>query len=168
VPFYLRSGKALAEKTTEVVIEFQSPPHLMFEFPPDYQLTPNILSLCIQPDEGIHLKFETKRPDSSEEIRSVDMEFHYHSSFKGQDLPDAYERLLLDVLQGDPALFIRSDEIEGAWKLIDPILAGWQSPDAPPLVTYQPGSWGPTEADSLMARENRIWRLGCGGHEEEQ
>ena len=164
VPFYLRSGKALAQKSTEIIIEFQRPPHMMFDLPPDYRLTPNILSLCIQPDEGIHLKFQTKVPDSAQEMRSVDMEFHYRSSFGDGALPDAYERLLLDALNGDASLFARSDGIEMAWQLIDPVVQGWESPDAPPLALYEPGSWGPTEADELIARDGRTWRRGCGDH----
>jgi glucose-6-phosphate 1-dehydrogenase len=161
VPFYLRSGKALAEKNSQIVVEFQCPPHLMFNLPPGHDFTPNILSLCIQPNEGVHLKFETKVPDSAQETRSVDMEFHYHSSFEGV-LPDAYERLLLDALHGDASLFTRSDEIEMAWQLIDPVVQGWEeNPAALPLVTYEPGSWGPVEADELMARDGRVWRQGC-------
>jgi glucose-6-phosphate 1-dehydrogenase len=166
VPFYLRSGKALATKTSELVIEFKAPPHVMFDLPDDYILTPNQLSLCIQPDEGIHLRFETKVPGSPQETRSVDMEFHYRSSFKGESLPDAYQRLLLDALNGDASLFTRSDEIELAWSIVDPVLEGWESsPQASPLVSYIPGSWGPLEADRFLAGDSRIWRLGCGAHE---
>jgi glucose-6-phosphate 1-dehydrogenase len=164
VPFFLRSGKAMAKKVSEVVIQFQCPPHVMFDLPPGYRLTPNTLSLGIQPDEGIHLKFETKVPDSAQETRSVDMEFHYRSSFGDKTLPDAYERLLLDALHGDASLFARSDEIEMAWRLIDRILENWESPDAPPLTTYEPGSWGPIEADAFLALDGRVWRDGCGEH----
>lgn len=164
VPFYLRSGKALAEKVTEILIEFLCPPHLMFDLPEDYQLTSNILAMCIQPDEGIHLRFETKVPDTVEETRSVDMEFHYSSSFDVKRLPDAYERLLLDTLQGDAALFTRSDGIEMAWRLIDPLVAAWESAEAPPLAIYPVGSWGPAEAGELLARDDHLWLRGCGGH----
>jgi glucose-6-phosphate 1-dehydrogenase len=167
VPFYLRSGKALATRLSEVTIEFQRPPHVMFELPGNQEFMPNVLSLCIQPDEGIHLKFETKVPGSAQESRSVDMEFHYRSSFRGEGLPDAYERLLLDAIQGDASLFTRTDEIEKAWGLIDPVVRGWESSEAPALVTYEPGSWGPVEADGLLARDGRIWRLGCC-HDEDQ
>ena len=163
VPFYLRSGKALAHKTTEIIIQFQRPPHMMFDLPPDYRFTPNILSLCIQPDEGIHLKIQTKVPDAAQDMRSVDMEFHYGSSFEG-GLPDAYERLLLDALNGDASLFARSDEIETAWKLVDPVIHICENPEAPPLASYEPGSWGPVEADELLAREGRVWRQGCSEH----
>jgi len=168
VPFYLRSGKSLAEKVTEIVIEFERPPHVMFDLPPGQEFRPNILSLGIQPDEGIHFKFQAKVPGSAQEMRLVDMAFHYRSSFGIERLPDAYERLLLDTLQGDASLFARSDEIELAWQLIDPIVRGWrESPDAPPLTTYEPGSGGPTEADHFLARDGCIWRRGCTMHEEQ-
>ena len=166
VPFYLRSGKALAHKTSEIIIEFQRPPHLMFHLPSDTDFTPNILSLCIQPDEGIHLRFEAKMPDSEQEMRSVDMDFHYHSSFTGTVLPDAYERLLLEALEGDASLFTRSDAIEEAWKLIDPILQGWEQKKGPALRNYPRGSWGPEEANELMARDENKWRFGCSDVEE--
>jgi glucose-6-phosphate 1-dehydrogenase len=161
VPFYLRSGKALKRKTSEIIIEFQRPPHMMFHLPETSDFTPNILSLCIQPDEGIHLRFEAKVPDSDQEMRSVDMDFHYHSSFNGTLLPEAYERLLLEALQGDASLFTRSDELEAAWRLVDPILQGWADQNNPPLASYKTGAWGPDEADQLLARNGHRWRLGC-------
>jgi glucose-6-phosphate 1-dehydrogenase len=164
VPFYLRSGKALARKNTEIVIEFLKPPHLMFEFGDESMFTPNIISLCLQPNEGIHLKFGAKVPDSNQEIRPVDMEFHYSSSFKDDTLPDAYERLLLEALHGDPALFTRSDGIENAWRLIDPVIENIESPEGigpPPLIVYDPATWGPEEAADLLNRDGRIWRQGC-------
>ncbi len=164
VPFYLRSGKGLATKTTEINIQFKCVPHLMFLLPPQEEITPNVLSLCIQPDEGIHLRIEAKKPGTGMHPRPVDMEFHYADVFGGDALPDAYERLLLDVIQGDAALFARADEIELAWGLIDPIHRAWQEPDAPPLTSYQPGSWGPAEADELLAREGRAWLHSCGEH----
>ncbi len=162
VPFYLRSGKALAEKVTEVIIEFNRPPHVMFDLSPGQEFTPNILSMGIQPDEGIHFKFQAKVPGSAQEMRLVDMAFHYRPTFGIERLPDAYERLLLDTLQGDASLFARSDEIELAWRLMDPVVRGWgESPDALPLTTYEQGSLGPTEADELMARDGRLWRQVC-------
>jgi glucose-6-phosphate 1-dehydrogenase len=160
VPFYLRSGKALARKTSEIIIEFERPPHLMFRLPEGRNFSPNILSLCIQPDEGIHLRFEAKLPDSDQEMRSVDMDFHYRSSFSGS-LPDAYERLLLEALAGDASLFTRSDSIEASWKMVDPIVQGWETQNDPPLIVYPVGSWGPAEADQLLARDGHTWRLGC-------
>jgi glucose-6-phosphate 1-dehydrogenase len=164
IPFYLRSGKAMARKSSTVTIEFEAPPHPMFRLAGEGSLTPNILSICIQPDEGIHLKFETKIPDSANSTRSVDMEFHYRSSFGDEPLPDAYERLLIDALLGDASLFIRSDEIEHAWRLIDPILDGWAAGEPEDLESYAPGSWGPDGSTGLTARDGRVWRLGCGDH----
>jgi len=162
VPFYLRSDKSLAGKTSQVIVVFQRPPHLMFRLPDEYQFVPNILSLCIQPDEGIHLMFEAKVPDSDQEMRSVDMEFHYRDSFTGV-LPDAYERLVLEALRGDASLFTRSDGIEAAWKLVDSITSGWETSEAPDLALYRRGSWGPSEANALLARDGRSWQLGCIG-----
>lgn len=162
VPFFLRSGKALANKATDIVIRFKRPPHLMFPMPKDARLRSNILAICIQPDEGIHLRFEAKEPDTVATMRSVDMEFHYAESFGASAIPEAYERLLLDAINGDAALFTRADEIELSWKLVDSVLAGWQSPIAPPLAFYAPGSQGPAEADDLLARDKRTWLPGCG------
>jgi len=162
VPFYMRSGKALEAKTSEVVIEFKAPPHVMFPLPDDYPMTPNFLSLCIQPDEGIHLRFETKVPDTQQETRSVDMDFHYRDSFGTDRIPDAYERLLVDAVMGDASLFTRSDEIEEAWRIIDPVLQAWEeNPDTPHLQTYPVGSWGPDQADSFIEKAGFVWRLGC-------
>jgi glucose-6-phosphate 1-dehydrogenase len=161
VPFYLRSGKGLAAKTTEVAIQFKGVPHLMFPIPQEEQMTPNILSLCLQPDEGIHLRFEAKVPGAGMRTRSVDMEFHYAEDFGAAALPEAYERLLLDAVQGDASLFARADEIELAWGIIDPILDAWGQPGAPPLAFYQQGSWGPVEADQFLAQDGHAWILGC-------
>ncbi len=162
VPFFLRSGKALKQKTTEIVVEFRRPPHLFFNLPRGRQLEPNFLCLCIQPDEGIHLSFQTKVPGSTSEVQLVNMEFGYSDTFQHLPLPEAYERLLLDAIQGDAALFTREDEIELSWKLIDYILHSWQSPQAQPLQIYAPGSWGPEAADRLLTADHRAWRLGCG------
>lgn len=165
VPFYLRSGKALRKKTSEITVAFQRPPHIMFNLPNAEELTPNILSMCIQPDEGIHLKFETKLPDSAQETRSVDMEFHYRESFGDGPLPDAYERLILDALHGDSSLFARSDEIENAWKLIDPIIQAWEQREDLVPAQYERGSWGPSQAMQLIGQSGRQWQMGCGEHE---
>ena len=167
VPFYLRSGKQMAAKTTEIAIQFKRVPHLMFPRQPGEDITSNVLSLCLQPGEGIHLRFEAKEPGVGMRPRPVDMEFHYAEDFGASALPEAYERLLLDAIQGDASLFARADEIEMAWGLIDPILAGWEQPDAPPLVFYEPGSWGPAEADDFLAQDGRAWHYGCGGHRDE-
>ncbi len=160
VPFYLRSGKALAHKTSGIIIEFQQPPHLMFHLPEGSDFTPNILTLCIQPDEGIHLRFEAKVPDSDQEMRSVDMDFHYHSSFGGP-LPEAYQRLLLEALDGDASLFTRSDSIDASWRLLDPIIHAWEGQNAPALEIYPVGSMGPQAADRLLIRDGRRWRMDC-------
>jgi glucose-6-phosphate 1-dehydrogenase len=164
VPFYLRSGKNLAAKTTEIAIQFKAVPHLMFKESPGNEIAPNVLSLCLQPDEGIHLRFEAKQPGAGMRSGSVAMEFHYAEQFGEAALPEAYERLLLDAMQADASLFARADEIELAWGLIDPILASQDGADAARLAYYEPGSWGPSEADDFLARDGRAWHYGCGGH----
>ncbi|GER81118.1 MAG: glucose-6-phosphate dehydrogenase [Anaerolineales bacterium] len=157
VPFYLRSGKNLAEKLSQIVIRFKEPPLAMFPMTSEQKTAPNMLMLYIQPDEGIHLRFEAKAPDTVAETRSVDMEFHYAEAFGPTAIPEAYERLLLDALQGDAALFTRADETETAWGIMDPILQAWETQGNPPLGTYTPNSWGPAEADALLARDGRQW-----------
>jgi glucose-6-phosphate 1-dehydrogenase len=122
---------------------------------------PNTLSICIQPNEGIHLTFEAKTPDSARETQSVDMDFRYSTAFGKALIPEAYERLLLDALHGDASLFTRSDEIEAMWQIIDPLLDAWQSEEAPPLTFYARKSWGPIEAEELLARDGHAWHLGC-------
>lgn len=162
VPFYLRSGKALANKVTEISIQYRHVPHLMFPLPPGAQLPPNVLGLCLQPNEGMHLSFETKIPGAGMRSRSVDMSFLYEQDFGKNTLPDAYERLILDAMQGDASLFTRSDEIELAWAIVDPILAGWASEHAPVLAFYESGTWGPGKADEFMQADGRKWLYGCG------
>jgi glucose-6-phosphate 1-dehydrogenase len=166
VPFYLRSGKSLKRKATEITIEFQKPPHLMFGLSDPDELTPNILSMCIQPDEGIHLKFQAKEPDSEQNMRAVDMEFHYQKFFDGVKLPGAYERLLSEAIAGDPSLFTRSDGIETAWQIIDPLIQSWEDQSTDDLAVYDPGSWGPVEAEDLLSRDGRRWRINCGLHDD--
>lgn len=161
VPFFIRSGKALAAKLTEITILFKRPPHLMFPMSSGSIIGPNQLTMCIQPDEGIHLSFQAKVPDTQADMRPVDMSFHYDESFGPQAIPEAYERLLLDALKGDASLFTRSDSIELAWALVDPILEAWDGPDAPPLRFYEKGSWGPDEADELIAHDGYCWVSGC-------
>jgi len=161
VPFYLRSGKRLALKTTEIAIEFKCVPHLMFAVEREKDIAPDVLSLCIQPNEGIHLRFQAKEPGAGMQTRPVRMEFHYAGHFGTGTLPDAYERLLLDALTGDASLFARADEIELAWSLIDPVLEQWEGDEAPPLAFYESGTWGPSEADQLLARDGRFWHQQC-------
>ena len=160
VPFYLRSGKNLKEKLTQVTIEFKAPPHLLFPTQ-NNKLTPNMLVLYLQPDEGIHWRFEAKVPDTISDMRSVDMEFKYADSFGKTAIPEAYERLLLDTITGDASLFTRADEVETAWGLIDPIIEGWKELKHP-MFTYDPGTWGPKEADELLARDHRQWSMWDG------
>ena len=164
MPFYLRSGKALRDKRTEVLIQFRRPPHLLFPQGDSGEISPNTLSICLQPDEGVHLEFQAKTPDSPLELRPVDLEFHYEDSFGGRDIPDSYERLLLDALNGDASLFIRSDEIEQAWSIIDPVIDGLGRTDAPLPAVYSPGSEGPDEAVSFLSRDGREWLQRCGVH----
>jgi glucose-6-phosphate 1-dehydrogenase len=157
VPFYLRSGKRLAVKATEIVIEFKCPPQLLFSHAPQDCIKPNILSITIQPDEGIHLKFLAKVPGAGLEMSSVDLEFHYQTGFRGKSLPTAYERLLLDALQGDASLFARADEIELAWGIIDPIIHAWESDSTRKPVLYPAGTWGPVESDSFIRSDGHVW-----------
>jgi glucose-6-phosphate 1-dehydrogenase len=160
VPFYLRSGKNLKEKLSQVTIEFKCPPHLLFP-KQEGGMTPNMLVLYLQPDEGVHWRFEAKVPDTVAELRSVDMEFHYSDSFGKTALPDAYERLLLDTITGDASLFTRADEVETAWGIIDPIIKVWEA-QKEPLAFYEPGTWGPKEADELLAKDGRSWSMWDG------
>jgi glucose-6-phosphate 1-dehydrogenase len=163
VPFFLRSGKQLAEKTTEISIVFKCPPHLLFPIGPDEKLNPNVLTLCIQPDEGMSLRFEAKVPGAGMKRQTVDMNMQYAQDFNHTELPEAYERLLIDALQGDAALFTRSDEIELAWQAIDPVIQAWEH-GAVPLFFYETGSWGPYEVARFLG-EDREWRCICGNRQ---
>ena len=165
VPFYLRSGKALAGKTTEIFIQFREVPHLLFDSEVA-DIAPNALSICLQPHEGFHLRFQTKAPGAGMNTRDVDMQFHFATAFGEKALPLAYERLLLDAVLGDASLFSREDEITASWKLIDAILQGWEAGEGPPLAFYEPGSWGPVAADNMLAASNRAWSLSC--HQEKE
>ena len=163
VPFYLRSGKALSDKHTEVLIQFRRPPHLIFPQGRSGDITSNTLSICLQPNEGVHLEFQAKTPDSLLDLRPVNLEFHYEDSFGGQDIPDAYERLLLDALNGDASLFIRSDEIEQSWSIMDPLIEGLSDPSMRLPEIYDPGTEGPFGADDFLARDGRTWLAKCLG-----
>jgi glucose-6-phosphate 1-dehydrogenase len=167
VPFYLRSGKAMADKVSEVIVQFKRPPSVMFGLESDQYLNPNVLSMCLQPDEGAHLRFEVKVPGQGMTMRSEEMEFHYDDAFGEQAIADAYERLLQDALQGDPALFIRSDHIEEAWRIVDPLLQAWETSGAHKPERYAPGSWGPTAADALLAENGHAWITVCGQHDDD-
>ena len=166
VPFYLRTGKALAAKVTEVNIVFRKPPMMLFEqMREDMVLPSNVLTLRVQPDESIFLSFDAKRPGPQVEVDRVRMQFSYAQSF-GVSTADAYERLLLDALLGDGTNFIRRDEIEVAWDRATQVLEGWRVAEEEAaqrgtpvgLPQYAPGSWGPAEADLLLQRDGRYWR----------
>jgi len=155
VPFYIRAGKRLPKRVTEIRIQFKRPPHLTFGRDAMKEVDPNAITLRIQPEEGISLKFGAKVPSAGLRIRSVTMDFQYVTSFL-VEAPEAYERLLLDCMIGDPTLFTRADEVEAAWKLIDPIEAAWRA-GRPPLGLYASGTWGPDEASQLLKADGREW-----------
>lgn len=162
VPFYLQSGKAMETKNSTISIEFRRPPHQMFG---QFQTPqPNVLEICIQPDEGIHLSLDAKVPDRSKETARVEVEFHYRDAFPGTPLPDAYERLLLDALLRDSTLFARQDEIELSWGLIDPVIDWLASGDAV-VSPYPRGVDIPRTAVDFLARHGQLWRPGCREHD---
>jgi glucose-6-phosphate 1-dehydrogenase len=156
VPFYLRMGKRLPKRATEIAIQFKEVPHQLFK---DSATDPeaNLLAMRIQPDEGIMLRFGAKVPGLGIDVRNVTMDFTYGSAFQ-VDSPDAYETLILDVLLGDASLFTRADEVEEAWGIVDPIIATWAEMAPPEFPNYEAGSWGPEAAEDLLAREGRRWR----------
>jgi glucose-6-phosphate 1-dehydrogenase len=156
VPFYVRTGKKLPKRVTEVALRFNEVPHLPFGPKQTRRLQRNTLVLRIQPDEGITLTFGAKVPGTTFDIRTVDMEMTWCEEFHAE-VPDAYQRLLHDALVGDPTLFIRSDEVLAAWRVVQPVLDRWASESGGP-VSYADGSWGPREADRLLEREGRAWR----------
>jgi len=160
VPFYLRSGKRLPKRVTEIAIVFKEAPHLLFGKRAD-SIRPNVLSIRIQPDEGIALNFGSKLPGPAMEVAPVSMEFRYGSSF-GVEPPEAYERLLLDCLLGDGTLFTRADEVEASWTWVSRIHRRWAEQTASGdmrLPEYAAGTWGPDEAERMMAADGRSWRL---------
>jgi glucose-6-phosphate 1-dehydrogenase len=156
VPFYLRSGKGMSCRTTQIVIQFKKVPHILFggESP---ETLGNRLVIQIQPAEGIQMHFETKVPDSGMKTRNSTLDFRFQQSQGGESMPDAYQRLLLDSIVGDASLFARSDEVELAWGIIDPIIAAWNSPAAPELCSYPTGLWGPSELSQWMRAQGREW-----------
>jgi glucose-6-phosphate 1-dehydrogenase len=156
VPFYLRSGKRLPKRATEIAIAFRQPPYALFRSAGCESIESNVLRLRIQPDEGISLSFGSKSPGQTLHIDPVRMDFNYLTYF-GADPPEAYERLLLDCNLGDSTLFARRDEVELAWEQVDAIGSAWSAGDGPALGTYAAGSWGPPETDPLIARDGRRW-----------
>jgi glucose-6-phosphate 1-dehydrogenase len=156
VPFYVRAGKRLARRVTEIAIQFNKVPHGLFRAP-DGGISPNVLAMRIQPDEGIALRFTTKEPGQHTVLRDVAMDFRYGAAF-GSNTPEAYERLLLDAMRGDATLFTRRDEVEEQWSFIDRVFDAWRAEANAPPPVYPAGSWGPEQADDLLARDGRRWR----------
>jgi glucose-6-phosphate 1-dehydrogenase len=156
-PFYLRTGKRLPKRISEIAVVFKPVPHLLFRRSAAVGLEPNMLALRIQPDEGISLRFGAKVPGPTVRLRSVNMDFLYGIAF-GAEPADAYERLLLDAMLGDPTLFTRRDEVEQAWRFITCMHREWEA--AAPLAgpNYPAGGWGPEEADAVIERDGRAWR----------
>ncbi|MDT0164453.1 glucose-6-phosphate dehydrogenase [Actinotalea sp. AC32] len=155
VPFYLRAGKRLGRRVTEIAVVFKKAPHLPFESTATEELGNNALVIRVQPDEGVTLRFGSKVPGTSMEVRDVTMDFGYGHAFT-ESSPEAYERLILDVLLGDPPLFPRHEEVELSWKILDPITEYWAQHGQP--EPYRSGTWGPPSADEMMARDGRTWR----------
>jgi glucose-6-phosphate 1-dehydrogenase len=157
VPFYLRTGKRLPKKVSEIAIQFREVPLLIFQSAAQ-QTTPNVLTMRVHPNEGISLRFEAKMPGPDLRTRTVDMDFSYGSSF-GVTSSDAYDRLLIDCMLGDQTLFTRSDEVEEAWRVVTPALMDWESSNEQELVPkYEAGTWEPAEAELLINRDGRKWR----------
>jgi glucose-6-phosphate 1-dehydrogenase len=157
VPFYLRSGKGMSCRTTQIVIDFKEPPHLVFSGGRESNPDGNRLVIQVQPAEGIQIHFQSKVPDQGMKLRTSQLDFRFDSEIHGKTMPDAYQRLLQDALQGDASLFARSDEVELAWQIIDPIIAAWRSPAAPDLHTYPLAAWGPDESTHWLTRQGRHW-----------
>ncbi|MGH9072937.1 MAG: glucose-6-phosphate dehydrogenase, partial [Acidimicrobiales bacterium] len=155
VPIYVRTGKRLPKRFTEVALQFKRVPHLPFRSGEAHDLHPDALIVRIQPDEGITLRFGAKVPGQAFQVRTVSMDFSYGAAFM-EESPDAYERLILDAMVGDPTLFIRSDEVDQAWRIVDPVLSSFAE-ESTPLARYQAGSWGPAESDRLLSRDGRRW-----------
>lgn len=155
VPFYLRTGKRLGRRVTEIAVVFKKPPQQIFTRRQTNSLGQNAIVIRVQPDEGVTIRFGSKVPGPGMQVRDVTMDFGYGHSFT-EDSPEAYERLILDVLLGEPPLFPRHQEVELSWKILDPIVAFWQEQGKPD--TYLPGSWGPNSAEAMMEVDGRIWR----------
>ncbi|MGH3411483.1 MAG: glucose-6-phosphate dehydrogenase [Marmoricola sp.] len=155
VPFYLRTGKRLGRRVTEVAVVFKRAPHQPFAATATEDLTHNALVVRIQPDEGMTIRFGAKVPGTQMEIRDVNMDFAYGGTFT-EASPEAYERLILDVLLGDPPLFPQHEEVEVSWQILDPVLAHWAKRGRP--EAYPSGTWGPASADRMLARDGRVWR----------
>ena len=158
VPFYLRTGKRLPRRCTEISIHFKDVPQVLFNLPPAGPLRPNVLTIRVQPDEGIALEFQAKVPGPAMNIKPLEMDFGYRESF-GEAPPDAYQRLLLDAAVGDATLFTRSDEVEAAWQFVTPVIEGCSQDSADNVLQYAAGTWGPQEADELIEADGNRWHL---------
>ena len=156
VPFFLRTGKRMPKRASEISIELKDVPPILFNANPAKRLEPNVLEIRIQPDEGFSFCISCKRPGPHVAIEPVKMDFHYGEQFGQSSSPEAYERLILDVMHGDPTLFMRRDAVEAAWRFVMPLLERWAS-HTDPLPAYPAGSWGPTEADRLIDSTGRKW-----------
>jgi glucose-6-phosphate 1-dehydrogenase len=157
VPFYLRSGKRMSKRVTEVAIQFKRPPLLLFKSHSPDNVEPNVLVIRIQPDEGVSLTFEVKPPGSTMVVSPLSLDFNYEQAF-GSGSPEAYETLLEDCIEGDSTLFTRHDWVEAAWALTDPIIQVWNLSKPRNFPNYASGTWGPGEADDFMQRDGRRWR----------
>ncbi|MGB0721714.1 MAG: glucose-6-phosphate dehydrogenase [Gammaproteobacteria bacterium] len=157
VPIYIRTGKGLPKRASEIAVQFKNVPHILFNTDSRHPLEPNVLALRIQPDEGLSLRIATKLPGPRVRIFPVKMDFQYGDTFGGQS-PEAYERLLLDVMVGDATLFMRRDAVEASWAFIQPILDAWETGNQRWLPEYPLGSWGPVEAERLIDGDGRQWR----------
>jgi glucose-6-phosphate 1-dehydrogenase len=157
VPFYIRTGKRLPKRTTEIAIQFRKPPLEIFKRVSQAEVAPNLLIINVQPDEGISLRFEAKLPGTRMQIAPVMMNFRYRTTFGGE-VPEAYETLLLDAMLGDATLFGRHDFVEASWALITPIHEAWRARPAADIPTFEAGEWGPQEANQLIERDGRRWR----------
>ena len=158
VPFYLRTGKCLPRRCTEISVHFQDVPKVLFNRPPTGPLAPNVLTIRVQPDDGMSLEFQVKAPGPAMTINPLKMDFSYAESF-GSASPDAYERLLLDAAVGDATLFTRSDEVESAWQFVTPVIEGCSETGCATLAWYEAGTWGPKQADELIEADARHWHL---------
>jgi len=158
VPFYIRTGKRLPKRASEVAIQFKDVPQILFNANPDVPLDPNVLTVNIQPEEGLALRIGAKLPGPKVRIYPVKMDFNYQTGF-GKDNPEAYERLILDVMAGDATLFMRRDQVEAAWRYLMPVLDAWENSRVRYLPEYRSGTWGPLEADRLIEADGRRWRL---------
>jgi glucose-6-phosphate 1-dehydrogenase len=156
VPFYIRSGKRLKQKVSEIVVQFTRPPAILFGQNSQVPLSPNLLKIRIQPDEGVSLSLNSKTPGLETKLQPVNLSFGYHTTF-GSNTPEAYERLILDALVGDGTLFIRGDEAEQSWGLLSPVLHAWHAQGMGGLEKYSAGTWGPLAADKLLLQRGHEW-----------